>query len=679
MEKRKFTIGLERGVHARTAAMITGEASRIDRKCQTKLYIEKSEVKVPLTSMLAVTALDIKHNDEVSIYASGRDEITAIDQMEALLKGSIVISDEEAEWLDRVLDENAIASDKILEALYNAVFYLNRDQVIVLVNSAAEKLTGFKDRELIGRAPYDIWGENELSEVLMSEEPIKEKRIKIGDHIGLIDFSNVYSEENHLIGKLGIFKDITKIEALRTELEFTADIKDRFGSILNHISDGICFVNREGDVLYVNPSYEKIWKVNKTEVIDKNIKTLLPNSPSVKVLSTQKKVFDLVIHQKDGRKILSSATPVRINEDFVGVLSSYKEVTEFEHIRNLLEQTEKQLEYLKTELNEKNTIDSAFKGIIGDSQSLKDCLKIASKVSKTKASIMILGESGTGKELIARAIHDMSPRSKSRMVKVNCGAIPENLLESELFGYEKGSFTGANQLKKGKFELADGGTLFLDEIGEIPLNLQVKLLRVLQEGEIDRIGGNFPIKIDVRIIAATNRDLEEMVRQELFREDLYYRLNVIPIEVPSLRERKEDLLLLVEFFLKKIAESENMEYKKISVEALECFENYEWPGNIRELENVLTRAVMLSDDYLIKPKYLPKHISMMREKLDYGLVNLKQGKLAKMEEYDKAIIKMALELHKSFNKAGKALGLTHRTISLKAKKYGLLDSDKKYQ
>jgi transcriptional regulator with PAS, ATPase and Fis domain len=292
---------------------------------------------------------------------------------------------------------------------------------------------------------------------------------------------------------------------------------------------------------------------------------------------------------------------------------------------------------------------------------------------------MILGESGTGKELIARAIHDMSPRSKSSMVKVNCGAIPENLLESELFGYEKGSFTGANQLKKGKFELADGGTLFLDEIGEIPLNLQVKLLRVLQEGEIDRIGGNFPIKIDVRIIAATNRDLEEMVRQELFREDLYYRLNVIPIEVPSLRERKEDLLLLVEFFLKKIAESENMEYKKISVEALECFENYEWPGNIRELENVLTRAVMLSDDYLIKPKYLPKHISMMREKLDYGLVNLKQGKLAKMEEYDKAIIKMALELHKSFNKAGKALGLTHRTISLKAKKYGLLDSDKKYQ
>ena len=255
-----------------------------------------------------------------------------------------------------------------------------------------------------------------------------------------------------------------------------------------------------------------------------------------------------------------------------------------------------QVSLLKEELKDRYQLE---KTIIGNSQAMREIYKTIGKVAPSDITVLIQGESGTGKELIARAIHFNSKRLGKPFIAINCAAIPKELLESELFGFEKGAFTGAVERKLGKFEQANGGTIFLDEIGDMPLDLQAKILRVLQEKEVTRTGGNQSITVDTRIVAATNQDLEESVREKTFREDLYYRLNVVPIHLVSLRERKEDIPLLVEYFLKKACSEMELPTKQCSHEALSLLSSYAWPGNVRELENTIKRAVILSSDPLL--------------------------------------------------------------------------------
>lgn len=333
---------------------------------------------------------------------------------------------------------------------------------------------------------------------------------------------------------------------------------------------------------------------------------------------------------------------------------------------------EEKIKYYKEELEKKNNVHEAFEIIIGQSASLKSALSLSSKAASTSATVVLRGESGTGKELVAKAIHLASKRASAPFIKVNCAAIPESLLESELFGHEKGAFTGATNQKIGKFELASGGTLFLDEIGELDFNLQAKLLRVLQEKEIQRVGGNETLRVDIRIITATHRNLEEMVENQQFREDLYYRLNVIPIYLPPLRERKDDLRMLTSHLIEKISAQEGLEEKAVSEEVFRHFERYNWPGNIRELENVLIRGMALADGDVIDASCVPSYIVSRTQPKTGGLIHLPNDELATMEAYDKEIIRIALKKHGSFNKAAKVLGLTHRTVALKAKKYELL-------
>jgi formate hydrogenlyase transcriptional activator len=243
--------------------------------------------------------------------------------------------------------------------------------------------------------------------------------------------------------------------------------------------------------------------------------------------------------------------------------------------------------------------------IIGGSLALQDTLRLVTKVAPTCSTVLILGETGTGKELIARAIHENSPRKNKPMIKVNCATLPANLIESELFGHERGSFTGATERRIGKFELAHNGTLFLDEIGELPLDLQVKLLRALQEKEIERIGSRITIKVDVRIVAATNRDLEKEVDEGRFRADLYYRVNVFPVNLPSLRSRPEDIALLTTHFIQKLSKKIGKKITKVSKFVYEQVAGYSWPGNIRELEHVIERSIVLCDDDVMRQIYLP--------------------------------------------------------------------------
>ncbi len=254
---------------------------------------------------------------------------------------------------------------------------------------------------------------------------------------------------------------------------------------------------------------------------------------------------------------------------------------------------------------EKSTSSQSSNTIIGKSKAFQDLFKIVGKVARTDAPILITGESGTGKEVVAKSIHDHSPRRKNELVAINCGAIPENLLESELFGHEKGSFTGASARREGRFEQCDQSTLFLDEIGDMPLTVQVKLLRVLQEGTFSRVGGNETLSSDVRIIAATNKNLSIEVANGRFREDLYYRLNVVELHLPPLRERKEDIPLLADFFLKKITKKNNMAQISLSGEAIEMLQQQHWQGNVRELENTMARACALADTNLLLPDDIP--------------------------------------------------------------------------
>ncbi len=322
---------------------------------------------------------------------------------------------------------------------------------------------------------------------------------------------------------------------------------------------------------------------------------------------------------------------------------------------------------------------------VTENQKLIAELIMAKKAAATDSTILILGESGTGKELISKGIHHNSRRQDKPFIAVNCGAIPANLIESELFGHEQGAFTGALKTKIGKFELADGGTIFLDEIGDLPLELQVKLLRVIQEMEIERVGGQQPQKIDVRIIAATHQNLEVMIHEGKFREDLYYRLNVIPIHLIPLRERLGDIRPLVKRLSAKICGGMGLEEISFEEKAIEMLESWQWPGNVRELENIVERAVVLCEGECVSSHDLPNEMRQVYEIYQAHQVEILEGleensqvldlnprgNVQKFEDYERMIIQMAMEKHKSYNAAGKALGLTHKTVAAKVKKYGL--------
>ncbi|NPB07281.1 MAG: GAF domain-containing protein [Aquificae bacterium] len=377
------------------------------------------------------------------------------------------------------------------------------------------------------------------------------------------------------------------------------------------------------------------------------------------------------------------AVPVKVGSEIKGVLTVFKEFESEESVEKFLEtlsiigntlglffklsekleeermRWEEEKRMLTMELRERYSL----RGILGKSKAIKNLVELVQKIARTDSTVLILGESGTGKSLVAKAIHYESPRRDGPFITVNCAAIPESLLEAELFGYEKGAFTGAYSSKKGKFELADGGTLFLDEIGDLPLSLQAKLLRALQEKEIEPLGSEKTVKVDVRIVAATNKDLRKLVKEGKFREDLYYRLNVVELRVPPLRERREDVPLLIEYYLRQF----NEKYQKrvrISPKAMKLLLEYHWPGNVRELANLVERLVILSDGE-VGPEDLPEHVKKRDE--------APRGELPKLiEETEKQKIIEALEKTGYVkSRAAKLLGYTLRQLDYRIKKYNI--------
>ncbi|SHK31667.1 sigma 54-interacting transcriptional regulator [Paramaledivibacter caminithermalis] len=674
--QKEIVINNPKGLHTRAAAIVSFKATKINKKYGVNLFIQKKvnekESKIPITSMLALTTLGIRKGDKVLIgYDGSEDCKKALEEMEECLTGKIDVEMSDIEAIDRVLDKNTLTSERLIESISNGVIVVNEDNRVILFNRAAEKITNIKRNQIIGKKVNEVIEESRLHEVLETGKESVQDKQKLGNTTIITNRTPIIVD-NSIIGAVAVFQDISEIERLSNKLESVMEIKERFGNILNYANDGICMVDEKGIITYVNPEFEKIWNLNKIDIQGKHVEEVLPNSAIVKVIKSGRKQLGVISKKEEGVKVISNVSPIFINNAFKGVVSISKEETHLQKMMKKLSEAEERIKYFKEELDRKQNIHEAFEVIIGKSGTLEDVLYIASKAAKTSSTVLIYGESGTGKELLARAIASASSRKDKPFIRLNCAAIPENLLESELFGHVKGAFTGAIKDKIGKFQLADGGTIFLDEIGDISKEMQVKLLRVLQEREFEKVGGNHTIKVDVRVIAATNKNLEKMIKEGEFREDLYYRLNVIPITLPPLRKRKGDIPLLVEHFIEKICKKEKMSIKKVSSEVLEYLENYYWPGNIRELENIIERAIALSDEDILYEDCLPSYIKGVRKSENKELINLVNGDLVTLEEYEKNIIKLALEKYKSFNKVGKVLGITHRTVALKARKYGII-------
>jgi Nif-specific regulatory protein len=392
--------------------------------------------------------------------------------------------------------------------------------------------------------------------------------------------------------------------------------------------------------------------------------------------------------QEKGKKIAFFCVPIKLEGTTIGALSVDKQADtkeDFEasvrllnvfstmiaqavKLNKLVESDRKQLRDENVRLRRELKSQFNIHNMVGSSNAMKEVYRLIEQVSNSNATVLIRGESGTGKDLVAHAIHYNSLRSEKPFVKVNCTALPDTLLESELFGHEKGAFTGAVERKIGRFEMAHGGTVFLDEIGDFSMNLQVKLLRVIQFREFERVGGLETIKTNVRIVVATNKNLEEQIKEGLFREDLYYRVNVFPIYLPPLRERKDDIMLLADYFLERIAAENSKNISRISTPAIEMLTRYHWPGNIRELENCIERAVLLCDNEVIRSEHLPPSLQMVKKSDSIA----KRSFVEIIENKERELIVDALkQTGGQQRKAARELGITERMLGYKIKKYNI--------
>ena len=453
--------------------------------------------------------------------------------------------------------------------------------------------------------------------------------------------------------------------------------KSDLEAIFESSHDGLVLSNLDGTMIAVNSSYERITGVPREEIIgikatDLISKGIISDSATLKVIESK---GDVTFSQtfRTGRQSIITGSPIYDeNGEIVRVVTNIRDMTEINRLREELRATEKKMVQYSQVVETLTEEQLRNETLIAKSNKMEMVKTAAVKFAKVDAPVLITGESGVGKEIIADMIYRNSSRRGRPFIKVNCGAIPENLLESELFGYEGGAFSGSKKEgKAGLFELANHGTILLDEIGELPLTLQVKLLRFVQNKEFFRIGGKNTINLDVRLLAATNRNLEEMMIEKKFRSDLFYRLNVLKITIPPLRERVEDIIVLTNFFLNKCNEKYKIN-KKISEEIYYTFTLYDWPGNVRELENLIERLVVICDKDEITLEYLPGEMRGRKENLLENKGNNREITYSEArEKFERNFFQMAILKYKTTRKAAEKLGIDHSTIVKKASKYGI--------
>jgi len=457
------------------------------------------------------------------------------------------------------------------------------------------------------------------------------------------------------------------IELTKKIRELEDSNRDLIGMIENSY-DAVAIVDKESRLLLINPAFERVMGLKKSEVLGRKIRDLVAEGvsdtgASLKVIETGKPQT-VIINTKSGKQVLSTGIPVfDHNGNIMRIFCNLRDVTELNAFKERYEQSQKLISKYLLELHEVKKIET-MKYFIARSKRMKQVVEAAYRLARFDTTVLLLGESGVGKDLIARIIHEASPRMETgTFVKINCGAIPEDLLESELFGYKGGAFTGASKEgKHGYFEVADKGTLFLDEIGDLPKRLQVKLLAVIQDQEVTRIGDVNKKKVDVRILAATNQDLEKMVRNGKFREDLYYRLNVVPIYIPPLRERKEEIPFLLAHYVDKYNKKYNTQHR-LSKEVADILSFYRWPGNVRELANLVEHLMVVTTDPLLKPEHLPKKYCSGTDEKGEQISGTPRSLREEVEKFETAVIKRVLAQTRNYEKAAHLLGISLSTLT----------------
>ena len=564
----------------------------------------------------------------------------------------------------------------ILNSTHDAMIAVDSKGIITLYNKAAERLTKHNADDVIGKHITDVIKTTRLPYILETGESELNRKQPLGDINIVTNRMPVRDENGNIIGAVAVFRDITEIVDLAEEITDLKKMKIMLEAIFNSTQDAISVVDQNGIGVLINPAYTRITGLSKEDVIGKLCSVDISEGESIhlKVLKSKEPIKGARIKVGPKRKdVIIDAAPMLVGGELRGSVGVIHDLTEIKRLTSELDEAKQIIRSLEAKYT--------FDDIIGSDEKLVNAIEKAKIAAVTPATVILRGESGTGKELFAHAIHNASNRKYGQFVRVNCAALSESILESELFGYEEGAFTGALKGgKKGLFEMAHGGTIFLDEIGEIKMSTQAKLLRVLQEKEVVRVGGTKPISIDVRILTATNVDLEKAVKEDEFREDLYYRLNVIPIRIPSLREHKKDIYELTRHFIRKY----NQEYGRcvtdISKEALEILMENDWPGNVRELENFIGRAIinMKFNEATIKSYHLPQNIEKHGKKLITNEFNIEEREkdTLSLEEVVGRVEKQYIEeiLKKNnYNKTqtAKEIKVSIRNLYYKIKKYGL--------
>ncbi|WP_054693200.1 sigma 54-interacting transcriptional regulator [Syntrophomonas palmitatica] len=516
--------------------------------------------------------------------------------------------------LEQVLRESEYISqlnrelEAIIESSFDGLYVTDGFANTLRLNKGFERIMGIYKEQCVGRNMAELVEDGVFSRsgTLLALEKKERVTISLVASTGkeaLVTSTPIFDEEGNVILVVTNVRDITELNELQRKLDQMEGLREReMEAVIESSFDGLYVTDGEANTLRLNKGFERIMGVNAAECVGKNMEELVANgifSRSGTLLALQKREpVTITLVSKTGKEALVTSNPIFDEEgNIIMVVTNVRDITELNDLQRRLEHMESLRQFYETELQQLKLATSH--NMVVNSDKMKEVVNLALRIANVDSTVLIQGESGVGKELIAGLIHSSSNRKNGPFIKVNCGAIPENLLESELFGYEAGAFTGAHKDgKMGFFELAEGGVLFLDEIGELPLNLQVKLLRALQDREIVRVGGVTPIKVDIRILAGTNRNLAEMIDNKQFRLDLFYRLNVIPINVPPLRERLEDIPMLANYFLNFYNNKYALD-KRIDNSVMEKLLDYSWPGNVRELENLIERLVITSVNNII--------------------------------------------------------------------------------
>jgi PAS domain S-box-containing protein len=544
-----------------------------------------------------------------------RDEVLVVDKTNKLV-GIFTRKD-----LARIKNDNISYDDPVAN---HAV----KDIIFIQADNSARSARDIMVKEKIGRLPV----------------------VQDGNIIGIVTSENIMN---------GYYPKLEELFNLQS-------------NIMDNLHEGICIVNAEGIVQYWNASSEKLYGVKAEKILQRYLGDFFKNAMALQVLKNGKRV-DSVLHEpNEGKFVILSAVPIfNAQGKIIAAVSTDRDVTEVMKLSKELETEKSKVEFLQKEYQREIASKYTFSNIIGKNKKIIEAITVAQKVAPTSTSVMITGKSGTGKEVFARSIHEASGR-KGNFVAINCSAIPESLFESELFGYVEGAFTGAiKKGRAGKFELANNGTLFLDEIGDMPMDMQVKLLRVLQDGVIYRLGSEKPINTNARILAATNKDLMKLIEEGKFREDLYYRLAVVQIKLPTLHERKEDVRDLAKLFLDQMSSEEGIKIKSVDERVFNVLTNFRWDGNIRELRNVIQRMVVLSSGGRITAESIPEYIldivgeSEDKDLDDYDLEGI-------VENLERKTIREVMKLADgNKQKAAKMLKIKRSTLYYKLEKYGI--------